>query len=90
MLYLILSAFLLVGLVVAQAIRDQYLVVLHWPVGYFFMERGTDGRYTLFAPSRFPLVLGRYLRVTAVASVQSVARRVRSRVSHVPVAAHYR
>jgi hypothetical protein len=90
MLYLVLSAFLLVALVIVQAMRDQYLVVLHWPVGYFFMERGADGRYSLFAPSRFPLVLARYVRVTTLSVAQSLMRRVRSRVSHLPVAMHYR
>jgi hypothetical protein len=90
MLYTISFGLFLFVLATVQAVRDEYLVVLRWPVGTFFMERGADGRYALFSPARLPLVIVRYSRHALVAAVYSFAGWVRARVSHTRVAVHYR
>ena len=90
MLYTLSFVVFLFVLATVQAVRDQYLVVLHWPVGTFYMERGRDGRYALFSPVRLPLVVLRYSRLALVAGIYSLSRRVRTRVSHTRVAMHYR
>ena len=86
MIYTISFVLLSFAFATVQAVRAQHLVVLRWPVGYFFMERGVDGRYTLFSPARLPLVVLRYSRLALVAGVYSLAHRVRTRVAHTRVA----
>jgi hypothetical protein len=86
MIYAASFALLVFAVATVQAVRDEYLVVMRWPVGYFFMERGVDGRYTLFRPVRLPLVVLRYSRLALVARALSLSQRVRSRVSHARVA----
>jgi hypothetical protein len=86
MIYTVLFVLLFFAVATVQAVRDQHLVVLRWPVGYFFMERGADGRYTLFSPVRLPLVVVRYARLALTAAVHSLSRRVRTRVAHTRVA----
>jgi hypothetical protein len=86
MIYTISFVLLSFAFATVHAVRAQHLVVLRWPVGYFFMERGEDGRYTLFSPIRLPLVIARYSRLALVAGVYSLSRRVRSRVAHTRVA----
>ena len=90
MLYTISFVVFLFVLATVQAVRDEHLVVLRWPVGTFFMERGADGRYALFSPTRLPFVVVRYVRLSLVAGAYSLAGRVRGRVSHARVAVHYR
>ena len=86
MIYTLSFVLLLFAVATTQAVRDEYLVVMRWPVGYFFMERGSDGRYSLFSPVRLPLVVARYARLTVVAGAHSLSRRVRTRVAHTRVA----
>lgn len=86
MIYTISFVLLAFAFATVQAVRAQHLLVLRWPVGYFFMELGKDGRYSLFAPIRLPLVVLRYTRLALVAAVYSLAHRVRARVSHTRVA----
>jgi len=86
MFYLLSSVVLLIALVAVQATRDQYLVVLRWPVGSFLLERGADGRYTIVPASRVPLALLRYARESAGDLAQRALRRVRGRSTHVRVA----
>jgi hypothetical protein len=90
MLYTVSFVLFLFVLATVQAVRDEHLVVLRWPVGTFFMERGADGRYALFSPVRLPLVVMRYSRLALVGAVYSAAGWVRARVSHTRVAVHYR
>ena len=90
MLYTVSFVLFLFALATVQAVRDEHVVVLRWPVGTFFMERGPDGRYALFSPVRLPFVVVRYSRLALVAAVYSGSRWVRGRVSHTRVAVHYR
>ena len=90
MLYTISFGLFLFVLASVQAVRDEHIVVLHWPVGTFLMERGADGRYALFSPARLPLVILRYTRLALVGAVYSFAGWVRARFSHTRVAVHYR
>ena len=90
MIYTISFVLLSFAFATVHAVRAQHLVVLRWPVGTFFMERGADGRYALFSPARLPLVIVRYSRHALVAAVYSFAGWVRARVSHTRVAVHYR
>ena len=86
MLYTISFVLFLFVVATVQAVRDEHLVVLRWPVGTFFMERGADGRYALFSPVRLPLVIVRYAWLALVAGVYSLAGRVRGRAAHARVA----
>ena len=87
MLYATLSVLLLFALCAVHAVRDQHLVVLRWPSGYFFLERGPDGRYALFSPIRTPYVVVRFGVVSLVGAVHTTLRRARSRVeAHLPSA----
>jgi hypothetical protein len=90
MIYTLSFVLLLFVLVTVHAVRDQHIVVLRWPVGTFYMERGVDGRYSLFSPVRLPLVVIRYSRVALMDALHSLSRRVRTRASHTRVAVHYR
>ena len=86
MIYTVSFVLFLFVLATLQAVRDEHLVVMRWPVGYFFMERGEDGRYVLFSPVRLPLVVARYSRLALTAGAYSLSRRLRTRVSHTRVA----
>ena len=86
MIYTVSFVVFLFALATVQAMRDQHLVVMRWPVGYFFMERGEDGRYVLFSPVRLPLVVVRYSRLAISSGIYSLSRRLRTRVSHTRVA----
>ncbi len=86
MIYTVSFVVFLFIVATAQAMRDQHLVVMRWPVGYFFMERAEDGRYVLFSPLRLPLVVARYSRLAVAAGLYSLSRRLRTRVSHTRVA----
>lgn len=86
MIYTVSFAVFLFVLATVQAVRDEHLVVMRWPVGYFFMERGEDGRYVLFAPLRLPLVVARYARLSVAAGVHSLFGRLRTRPSQTRVA----
>ena len=86
MIYTLLFVLFLFAVATVQAVRDQYVVVLRWPVGTFYLERGADGRYALFSPVRLPLVVIRYSRLTLMAGMYSLSRRVRARLSHTRVA----
>ena len=90
MLYTLSVVVFLFVLATVQAVRDQHIVVLRWPVGTFYMQLGSDGRYALFSPVRLPLVVLRYSRLALVAAIYSLSRRVRTRVAHTRVAVHYR
>jgi len=81
MIYTLLFVLFLFAVATVQAVRDQYVVVLRWPVGTFYMERGADGRYALFSPARLPLVVIRYTRLALVTGIYSLSRWVRTRVS---------
>ena len=86
MIYTVSFVLFLFAFATVHAMRSEYLVVMRWPVGYFFMERADDGRYVLFSPLRLPLVVARYSRLALAAGVQSLSRRVWTRVSHTRVA----
>ena len=90
MLYTLSFVLFLFVVATVQAFRDEHLVVLRWPVGTFYMERGADGRYALFSPVRLPFVVIRYARLSLVGALYSLAGWVRARVSHTRVAVHYR
>ena len=86
MIYTVSFVVFLFVVATVQAMRDQHLVVMRWPVGYFFMERGEDGRYVLFSPLRLPLVVARYSRLAVASGIYSLSHRLRTRVSHTRVA----
>ena len=86
MIYALLSGVFLFALAAVRAIRDEHLVVLRWPVGYFFMERQTDGGYLLVSPVRLPLAVLRYSWLALGAAAFSLTRRVRPRAAHTRVA----
>ena len=69
-----------------HALREQHVVVLRWPTGYFFLTRGEDGRYTLFHGARFPLVVTAHTMVSLAHSAQALVRRLRGWSPHRQVA----
>lgn len=76
------SALVVAGLalVLAAAVRSQFLVVLHSRrYGLLLLERGAGGRYRIFAPHGLPLVLLRYLALGG-SGLLSAARRAASGV----------
>lgn len=77
MFYVTSSVLFLFALCAVQAFRDQYLVVLRWPVGYFYLERGADGRYAVFHPARLPVVIVRFGVLSVVSALHLTRRRVR-------------
>ena len=76
MFYALSFVSLLFVLSAVRAVRDQHLVVLRWPIGYFFLERGPDGRYTIFSPARIPMVIARYGTAVALAGLTALRGRV--------------
>ena len=86
MLYTLTFAVFFFLIASLHALREQHLVVLRWPSGWFFLVRGADGRYTLFHGARFPVVAASYALVSLAHGVQALGRRVRGWVTHRPVA----
>lgn len=69
-----------------HAVREQHVVVLRWPVGFFFLIRGPDGQYTLFHGARFPLVVSRHAVACLAGALGAAGRRVRGWTTQRPVA----
>ena len=90
MIYAFLSVLLLFVLVTVLAVRDQYLVVLRWPVKWFFLQRGSDGQYHIFPAVRLSLVGFGYAVLGAQAALQAANRRMRAAVANIGFAGHYR
>jgi hypothetical protein len=75
--------------VATRAAANGYLVVLYWGRrGLYLLERGADERYHLFAVYLLPLVLARYLTLSAAYMLLLLHDRSRARVhTRKPIAA---
>ncbi|HET8655961.1 MAG TPA: hypothetical protein VFL93_10640 [Longimicrobiaceae bacterium] len=85
MLYLLSFGLMVVVMVVGtvvQALRDEHVVVLHWPrLGYFFFEHVGDGRYTGIGWRHLPPALVRFTVLSTRESLRSLPHRVRPQTS---------